>query len=92
MLIDLLPEIPPVGGYENIIRPKDVFSSYAFAYPVSNPTAVNTAKFIIDIMTRHNYLTKLIITDNGSIFVSQVTREVAELPGINLKHATTKHA
>ena len=92
MQIDLLPEIPPSGGYENIITAIDVFSRYAFAYPVSNPKAVNTAKVIIDIMTRHAYLPTLIITDKGSVFVSQVIHEVAEILGINLKHATTKHA
>ena len=92
MQIDLLPELPPSGGYENIITAIDVFSRYAFAYPVSNPTAVNTAKVIIDIMTRHAYLPTLIITDKGSVFVSQVIHEVAEILGINLKHATTKHA
>ena len=53
MQIDLLPELPPSGGYENIKTAIDVFSRYAFAYPVSNPTTVNTAKVIIDIMTRH---------------------------------------
>ena len=90
--IDLLPELPPSGGYENIITAIDVFSRYAFAYPVSNPTAVNTAKVIIDIMTRHAYLPSLIITDKGSVLVSQVIHEVAEILGINLKHATTKHA
>ena len=37
MQIDLLPELPPSGGYEHIITAMDVFSSYAFAYPVSNP-------------------------------------------------------
>ena len=92
MQIDFLPELPPSGGYENIIAAIDVFSRYAFAYPVSNPTAVNTAKFIIDIMTRHAYLPTLIITDKGSVSVSQVIHEVAEILGINLKHATTKHA
>ena len=92
MQIDLLPELPPSGGYENIITAIDVFSRYAFAYPVSNPTAVNTAKVIIDIMARHAYLPTLIITDKGSVFVSQVIHEVAEIMGINLKHATTKHA
>ena len=92
MQIDLLPELPPSGGYENIITALDVFSSYAFAYPVSNPTAVNTAKVIIDIMTRHAYLPTLIMTDKGSVFISQVIHEVAETLGINLKHATTKHA
>ena len=92
MQIDLLPELPPGGGYENIITAIDVFSRYVFAYPVSNPTAVNTTKVIIDIMTRHAYLPTLIITDKGSVFVSQVIHEVAEILGINLKQATTKHA
>ena len=92
MQFDLLPELPPRGGYENIFTAIDVFSIYAFAYPVSNPMAVNTAKVIIDIMTRHAYLPTLIITDKGSVFVSQVIHEVAEILGINLKHATTKHA
>ena len=91
MQIDLLPELPPIGGYENIITTIDVFSRYAFAYPVSNPTAVNTAKILIDIMTRHAYLPTLIITDKGSVFGSQVIHEVAEILGINLKHATKKH-
>ena len=92
MQIDLLPQLPPSGGYENIITAIDVFSRYAFAYPVSNPTAVNTAKVIVGIMTRPPYLPALIITDKGSVFVSQVIHEVAETLGINLKHATTKHA
>ena len=92
MQIDLLLELQPSGGYENISTAIDVFSRYAFAYPVSNPTAVNTAKVRIDIMTRLACLPTLIITDEGSVFVSQVIHEVAEILGINLKHATTKHA
>ena len=43
-------------------------------------------------MTRHAYLPTLIITDKGSVFVSEVIHEVAEILGIKLKHATTKHA
>ena len=92
MQIDLLPELPPSGGYENIIAAKDVFSRYAFAYPAAKPTAVNAAKVIIDIMTRHAYLPTLFITDEESVFVSQFIHEVAEILGKNLKHATTKHA
>ena len=92
MQIDLLPELPRPGGYENIITAIDVFSRYAFAYPLSNPTAVNTAKVIIDNMTRHVFLPSLIITDKGSVFISQVIHEVAERLGINLKHATTRYA
>ena len=44
MQIDLLPELPPSGGYEKIITTIDVLSRYAFANQVSNPTAVITAK------------------------------------------------
>ena len=43
-------------------------------------------------MKRHAYLPTLIITDKGIVFVSQVIDEVAEILGISLKHATTKHA
>ena len=39
--IEFLPELPPSGGYDNIITAIDVLSRYAFAYPVSNPTAVD---------------------------------------------------
>ena len=34
--IDLLPELPPSGDYENIVTDMDVFSRYLFAYPTSN--------------------------------------------------------
>ena len=36
MQIDLVPELPPSGGYENIVTAMDVFSRYLFAYPTSN--------------------------------------------------------
>ena len=91
MQIVPFPEVPPSGGYESIITAIDLISRYAFAYLVSNPTAMNTAKVNIDIMTKHAYLPTLILTDKGSVFVSQVIHEVAEILGINLKHATTKH-
>ena len=92
MQIDQLPELPPSGGCEIIKTAVDVFSRYEFAYTVSNPTAVNTVKVIIDIMTRHAYLPTFNITDKGSVFVAHVIHEVAEILGPTLKHATTKHA
>ena len=36
MQFDLVPELPPSGGYENIVTAMDVFSRYLFAYPTSN--------------------------------------------------------
>ena len=59
---------------------------------MSSPTAVSTAKAIIDIMTRHGYLPTVMITDKGSVFVSNLIHEIADVLGITLSHATTKHA
>ena len=91
MQIDLLPEFTPSWVYKNITAALDVFPRYAFAYPISNPTAVNTAKFIIDIMTRHAYLPTLIITDKRSVFVAQVIHEVAEIPGMNFTNMSQQN-
>ena len=44
MRMDLVPELPPSGGYENIVTAMDVFSRYLFAYPTSNQDAKTIAK------------------------------------------------
>ena len=41
MYIDLVPELPPSSGYENIVTAMDVFSRYLFAYPTSNQDVKN---------------------------------------------------
>ena len=90
--IDLVPGLPPYGGYENIVRAMDVFSHYLFAYPTSNQDAKTVAKVIINIMTKHAYLPTKLISDKGTGFTSHVIKEVAGVLGITLKRATTKHA
>ena len=92
MQIDLVPELPPSGGYENIVTAMDVFSRYLFAYPTSNQDAKTIAKVLINIMTKHAYLPTTLISDKGTAFMSQVIKEVTGVLGIILKHATTKHA
>ena len=92
MQIDLVPELPPSGGYENIVTAMDVFSRYLFAYPTSNQDAKTIAKVLINIMTKHDYLPTTLISDKGTEFMSQVIKEVTGVLGITLKHATTKHA
>ena len=89
---DLVPELPPFGGYENIVTATDVFSCYLFAYPTSNQDANTIAKVLINIMTKHAYLPTTLISDKGTASMSLVIREVAGVLGITLKHATTKHA
>ena len=55
MTFDLLTELPPSGGHENINTAIQVFWRFAFAYPVCNATAANIAKVFIDIITRQTY-------------------------------------
>ena len=90
--IDLVPGLPTSGGYENIVTAIDVFSRYLFAYPTSNQDAKTVAQVLINIMTKHAYLPTTLISDKGTAFTSSVTKEVAGVFGITLKHATTKHA
>ena len=92
MQIDLVPELPPSGGYENIVKAMDAFFRYLFAYPASNQDAKTVAKVIINSMTKHAYLPTTLISDKGTAFTSHVIKEVACVLGITLKHATTKHA
>ena len=92
MQIDLVPELPPSGGYTNIVTAMDVFSRYLFAYPTSNQDANTNSKVLINIMTNHAYLPTTLISDKGTAFMSHVIKGVAGVLGITLKHATTKHA
>ena len=92
MQYDLVPELPPSGGHENIVTAMDVFSRNFFAYPTANQDAKTIAKVLINIMTKHAYLPTKLITDKGTAFMSHVLKEVAGVLGITLKHATTKHA
>ena len=55
MQIDLVPGLPPSGGYENIVTAMDVFFRYLFAYPTAKQDATTFAKVIINIMTKHAY-------------------------------------
>ena len=41
--IDLVPELPPSGGYENLVTAMDVFCRYLFAYPTSSQDAKTIA-------------------------------------------------
>ena len=90
--MDILPNLPPSGGYDHIITAIDVFSRYLFAYPVTRITATSVARVIMDILCKHTYLPTTIITDLGTQFNAQVTHEVTAVLGVELKHATLKLA
>ena len=62
-----------------------------FAYPLTDNSVINVAKVLIDIMTKHAYLSTTLITDEGTAFTSTVIAEIAQILGTGLKCATTKH-
>ena len=92
MQIDLVPQLPPSGGYENIVKAVDVVSRYLFAYPKSNEDAKTIAKVLMNIMTKHAYLPATLVSDKGTAFISHANKDAAVVLGITLKHATKKHA
>ena len=53
--LNLFLERPPSGGSENIVTAVDVFSRYPFGYTGSTPTALNSEKVTLDIMTWDAY-------------------------------------
>ena len=85
--IDLVPELPPPVGYEDIVTAMDVYSRYILAYPTSNRDAKKSAQVSNFIMTKHAYLPTALISDKGSGFTTHVIKEVAGVFGITIKRA-----
>ena len=95
MQIDFDPKLTPSGGYENIVTAMDVFSRYLFAYPISSQDAKTIAKAIFSIMTKNAYLPTTIISDNGSVFMSQVIKKrlkFSDLPYNMPQHSIYKQS
>ena len=90
MQIDLVPEVDPSGGYQNIDRVMHVFCRCLFVYSTINQDADAVGRVIVNIRTKHAYLPTTIFSDKGSAFVSQVIKGVRDVVGITLNHATTK--
>ena len=91
MQIDLVPELPPFGGYENILISMDVIPRFLFEYPTLNQDAKTIDEVLINTMNKLAFLPTPLISDKGTTFMPHVIIEVAGVLGITLKHATTKH-
>ena len=89
--MDNLPNLPPSGGYDQIITAIDSSSRNLFVYPVARNTATAVARVIMDILCKHTYFPTTIITELGTQFNAQITHEVAAVLGIVPKYATMKH-
>ena len=90
--MDIVPVDDPSGGYTAVITAMDVSSRYLFAFSVARIDTKTVTRVLTDIITRHCYLPTTIITDKGSQFISEAMQQTTAILGIQLKHATTKHA
>ena len=90
--MDIVPFDDPSGGYNAVITAMDVFSRYLYAYSVTRIDTRTVTRVLTDIITRQCYLPTTIITDKGSQFISEAMQQTTAALGIQLKHATTKHA
>ena len=90
--IDLVGKLTPSGGYTHILTAIDVFTRYLFAVPIKKADAVSVARTLVGIFMRHTYLPVIILTDQGSVFLSQLFKELTRILEIRLKHASVKHS
>ena len=92
MQIDLVPELPPFGVYQNIVRAVDVFTGNLFVNPTMTQDAKMVGRVVTDIMTKRANLLTTITSDKRAAFVSHLIRDVANVLGTTLEHATSKNA
>ena len=59
---------------------------------MTNQGAETTAKASVSIFMRHSYLPRVILSDLGTAFTSNLLAELAQLLRVRLKQATIKHA
>ena len=90
--IDLVGELPCSNGYTHLLTACDYFSRYLFAIPIRKPDTKSVVSALLQIFTRHAYVPKTIITDKGTAFTANTMTELMKTAGIQIEHATVKHA
>lgn len=83
--IDFTEVKPHYAGYKYLLVFVDTFSGWVEAYPTRQETAHIVAKKILEEIFPRFGLPKVIGSDNGPAFVSQVSQGLARILGINWK-------
>ena len=90
--IDLVGPLLASNGFTHILTAVDVVSRYLFAVPLRRPDTQSIVKGLLSIFTRHAYVPKHILTDEGTAFTAELMTELAKSTDIDISHATIKHA
>ncbi len=90
--VDTIRELPESKGYNAILVVVDRLSKCIHAVPtVTMIDSAGVAHLFLEHVWRHHRLPEAVISDRGSAFVSNFSRELAALLDIQLTPSTTYH-
>ena len=84
--------LPPTESCTSVITSMDVFSRFLSAYPTIKCVEATVGRCITDILSRHAHLPIRIATYEGSHFRAETIRDTSSILGVDIYHATTRHA
>src|SRR5260221_3185220 len=90
--VDTIGELPESKGYNAILVAVDRLSKCMHAMPtVTTIDSAGVARLFLEHVWRHHRLLEAVISDRGSAFVSNFSRELATLLDIRLTPSTAYH-
>ena len=87
--VDNLAILLSSNGHKHVVTRIDVFSRYLRAYPTQDMAARTDERCLIDVLTRHCYLSTVLLTDEGLKFRSEVENQIAQTLDKRISHAST---
>ena len=90
--IDIVGPLFASNGYTHTLTAVDVFSRYLFAVPLRKPDTTSVVNALLSILAKHAYVPTHIVTDKGSVFTAELFEQLTKTAGIEISHATIKHA
>ena len=92
MEVDIVGPLPASNGFTHILTAIDVFSRYLFAVPLRKPDTPSVVNTLLSVFAKHAYVPTHILTDKGSVFTAKLFQQLTKPIGLEISHATIKHA
>ena len=89
---DLITDLPPSDGFDSILTVVDHLTKMAHFIPcMKTLDAEGLARLMLENVWKLHGTPKTIVSDRGSIFISQITKELDHQLGIRLHPSTAFH-